>query len=393
MWPAEAKQTQATFLDETWRRRALVFAEKLDIAPLAKRLTESELANLAKQDIVESRIISANKQHYEMEFGPFSIDTVAADELLMIQSLEAYYDEIADFIARYFAFLPRWRIDDVMASYGHEGANCGAHFDHYDVFLVQVRGQKHWSLDNGGHTDLDLDETADVRLLKQFAPTWQTIQGPGDILYIPPGVGHHGIASKDSLTLSVGIRNPTASEMISHLADYVAQDSSAGRTLDNELYRLSDASSEQTIREPTGDFSKDLILRLQKQLSTVLLDEALLSRWYGVYMTEPREPDVFIEPTNNGLDDEEDDVLRNISRIDLHLATRLAYTLSNADVTLFVNGQAYSATAADLVWFLPLQNARTVSTNSLKLDKPSQQIISQLLDQGALVIPDITPNE
>ena len=396
MWPAEAKQTQARFLDDTWRRKALVFAEKLDITPLASRLTESQLSKLARQEIVESRIISYKDQRFEMEFGPFTIDTIEADELLMIQSLEAYYGEIADFIDRYFAFLPRWRIDDVMASYGHEGANCGAHFDHYDVFLVQVRGQKHWSLDDGGHTDLDLDDTADVRLLEHFAPSWSAIQGPGDVLYIPPGVGHHGIASKDSLTLSIGIRNPTGNEMISHLADYVAQDSSANNTLDSELYRFTDVSPEALMQKPAGDFSKDLILRLQTQLKKMLLDEALLSRWYGAYMTEPREPDIFTEQKVTSLiraTDQAEDILQNIHKVDLHLATRLAYAVSNTDVTLFVNGQAYKGTPADLVWFVPLQNHRTLNIQTLNLDKPSQHIIARLLDDGALVIRDSASNE
>lgn len=394
MWPIEAKQTQVAFLDSTWRKRASVFATSLDIDALAKLLTGSRLLALSAQEIVESRIINANANggndssnpQFGMEFGPFTIDHVSADELLMIQSIEAHYSEATDFLARYFSFLPRWRIDDVMASYGHEGANCGAHFDHYDVFLVQIRGQKHWSLDDGGHTDRDLDETADVRLLNHFTPSWKTVQKPGDVLYIPPGIGHHGIASKDSLTLSIGIRNPTANEMISHLADSIGLDSTADITLDDEL-------NSDPVDNKHGDFSADLIRRLQSQLSTILLDETLLSKWYGSYMTEPREPDIFMlseDSSDAAITIGHEKRLSDIHHIDLHLATRLAHTILENDVSLFVNGEAYKASLDDLAWFNPLQKSRTVDIKEVQLTPPSRLIISSLLDSGAFIARNST---
>ena len=48
---------------------------------------------------------------------------------------------------RAFAFLPRWRIDDVMVSFAATGGSVGAHVDQYDVFLLQAQGHRRWQID------------------------------------------------------------------------------------------------------------------------------------------------------------------------------------------------------------------------------------------------------
>ena len=49
-----------------------------------------------------------------------------------------------------FAFLPPWRLDDVMVNFASRGS-VGPHFDQYDVFLVQVAGTRRWQI--GGQCD------------------------------------------------------------------------------------------------------------------------------------------------------------------------------------------------------------------------------------------------
>jgi len=49
-------------------------------------------------------------------------------------------------LLKQFDFLPTWRLDDIMISYACEGGSVGPHFDQYDVFLLQVEGQRCWQV-------------------------------------------------------------------------------------------------------------------------------------------------------------------------------------------------------------------------------------------------------
>ena len=45
-------------------------------------------------------------------------------------------------------------------------------------------------------------------MLRRFAAGRLALLGPGDLLYVPPGVAHHGVSLEDCLTYSVGFRAP-----------------------------------------------------------------------------------------------------------------------------------------------------------------------------------------
>ena len=100
-----------------------------------------------------------------------------------------------------------------MGSVNYNSQVCGAHFDQYDVFFSAHR-RKRWLFDEIIHCDEDLDEASELRFLKNFSPTSEVIAKEGDLIYVPPGVGHHGIATGTSITLSIGIRNPTPIEIL-----------------------------------------------------------------------------------------------------------------------------------------------------------------------------------
>jgi 50S ribosomal protein L16 3-hydroxylase len=83
--------------------------------------------------------------------------------------------------------------------------------DSYDVFLVQGRGRRRWRIDP--HAGPEFRPGLDLRILKRFHPTEEWVLGPGDMLYLPPGVGHEGTALGDCLTYSIGFLAPTAAEL------------------------------------------------------------------------------------------------------------------------------------------------------------------------------------
>lgn len=366
-----------TFLREYWRQKPCLFRDACgnSLAKLDQCTATQKLLELARLDSVESRLVSTPA--YELRLGPFKLDTIPHDSLLMIQGLEQYFDEISQLLVEEFSFLPRWKVDDVMASAGHTGTSCGAHFDHYDVFLVQVRGKKKWHLDGGNHLDEDLDHSAQVRLLRKFSATATEVTGPGDILYIPPGIGHWGIALDTSVTLSVGIRNPTVPELISHLADRVMDSTDLTITLDDHLQRPEDGISEMDITN------------LQHKLVDTVLNPMLLADWYGSYLTEPRDPDLI--PSGRKMSATEVALLLSTKQsVFCTLPARLAYHDSadkkKGSITIFVNGTAVRCNIKVKPWMTTLCNMRQLQCADIPRDDDSIKLVQYLLAAGAIQI-------
>ena len=113
-----------------------------------------------------------------------------------------------------FRFIPNWRIDDVMVSYAVDGGSVGPHFDQYDVFLVQGLGQRRWQIGRQCDGATPLLPHDDLRLLANFEATDEWVLEPGDILYVPPGYAHNGVAvGDDCMTYSIGFRAPSRGDL------------------------------------------------------------------------------------------------------------------------------------------------------------------------------------
>ena len=200
----------ADFRQHSWHQKPCIFRSAISVEQYM--LSTEAICRLTTSELVESRLVDSTD--YSLTFGPFELepndqDLLPERHLLMAHGLEQHFVEVDRLLRDNFQFLPRWQIDDVMVSVGNKSASCGPHFDKYDVFLLQFSGEKTWRLDNGGHAETDLRDDVDIRLLREFSETAQHLMRPGDVLYVPPGVGHWGTCNGDSVTLSVGIRNPT----------------------------------------------------------------------------------------------------------------------------------------------------------------------------------------
>ena len=370
-WFEHADITYKQFQQRYWRKRPW-HGENLfgnTLANIDKELNNNNLFSFAGDPLIESRVISGAPEDYQLELGPFDIENLASGEMLMIQGLEQHLEVISDLLTRHFGFLPRWRINDVMASYGHSGASCGPHFDHYDVFLLQIRGEKHWQLAPGPFTDDDLIAGADIRLLETFPTTDTLTQRAGDILYIPPGVGHYGVASEDSLTLSIGLRNPTLAEMISSLADQITDELVDTQTLDDRL------------GEPASGLMPDDIQQLQDKLIPELTRAGTISRWFGCYMTQLQEPDLITQddnavihwPTAKGA-------------LVCHLPTRLCHQQGPDSGMIFVNGTASEVDPEVLSWFAVLETLRRIDLADIPAAPAHRSVIDWLFQEGAVAL-------
>ncbi len=214
----------AAFLAETWQREPLLIRGAFpDFEP---PIDGNDLAGLACEPMAEARIIRGPQADgtWTLEHGPFEEDIFDdigdRDWTLLVQDVEKHYPPLAELLAG-FDFLPSWRIDDIMVSFAASGGSVGPHVDQYDVFLLQAAGRRRWeiarSFDPARREDVPLD------MLREFNAEDSWVLEPGDMLYLPPGVAHHGVALEPGLTYSIGLRAPSAADLLTGIGEAMAE--------------------------------------------------------------------------------------------------------------------------------------------------------------------------
>ena len=215
----------ARFLRDYWQKRPLLIRNAFPgfVSPIEPE----DLAGLSCEEGVLARLIEHDKASdgWKVRHGPFLEDDFPGlpdhDWTLLVQDVDKWDADVRALIP-HFAFLPRWRIDDVMVSFAATGGSVGAHVDQYDVFLLQGMGHRRWQIDASPAPPLAFRDDAELRLLRAFTPTHDWVLAPGDMLYLPPGVPHHGVAEDACLTISLGMRAPSAAELLGDYADSLA---------------------------------------------------------------------------------------------------------------------------------------------------------------------------
>lgn len=263
------------FARDSWQRKASVVRKALPHwrAPL----TAQAIWQHAASDIAESRLVSAKKNRWQLQHGPFAHTTTDKKNwTLLLQAADTLDSEVAS-LYQHFNFLPRWAIDDIMVSLSATGGNVGPHFDRYDAFLLQTSGRKEWRL--GQHCDANtaLTDDDELLLLKHFETRETIVLEAGDLLYIPPGLAHWGIAlDDDSITYSVGCRAPTVDDALLSLAHFVAEQ----RDTESPIPLRIDTDC------PSGAISDNTVMAFENLLRDILLDTKTLKRALGSWLTE-----------------------------------------------------------------------------------------------------------
>lgn len=93
--------------------------------------------------------------------------------------------------------------DDIMVSYAPKGGSVGQHFDFYDVsFCYKAMDIVVGNLGKCVMLKLNLLRQP-LKLLPEMQVNFDEVLAPGDLLYVPPGLAHYGVAEDDCLTFSV----------------------------------------------------------------------------------------------------------------------------------------------------------------------------------------------
>jgi 50S ribosomal protein L16 3-hydroxylase len=232
-----------------------------------------------------------------------------------------------------FRFLPAWRIDDVMISFAAPGGSVGPHVDQYDVFLLQAQGRRRWQIDVDPRAPRDFRPDVELKLLQRFKPSHDWVLEPGDMLYLPPGVPHHGEAVDACLTFSVGMRAPSKAELLVDLAEEIAQG------LPEEA-RYADPD----LTEPRDAFEIDeaAFARVDQALSALAsLDAPSRRRWFGRFITRYRSAGEVAAPPKPPTLAAADKALAAGGLLLRHPFARSAWSREGREALLFVDGEAW----------------------------------------------------
>lgn len=285
-----------------------------------------DVVDIATDEDAESRVIShipGDYSTFDIEWGALSdakfdewISKETADEAitnqkaeharretLVVNDIDRFHPPLADWIYDTFNFIPNWRMDDGQISLAEVSGGIGPHVDNYDVFLIQMNGSRTWQV---GKRKIDaieerdrLIDGIDVRVLsdwkyeqdKDDTKVEEWVLNPGDMLYLPPRVPHCGIAlSAGCMTLSVGCRAPSVSDLVSRLAERFSnsvEDVAVRRYTDDDLLieGSSDNFSPGEITAKAKEDAKHLVLNA---LQNMMDDDSVWDEFFGRYATEPK---------------------------------------------------------------------------------------------------------
>jgi len=270
------------FLRRHWQKRPLVVRGALP--EIGRAMSKNALFALAASDEVESRLVERRGALWRVAHGPFTKSRLrragARNWTLLVNGVN-HHDPAAERLLRRFAFVPQARLDDVMVSYATPGGGVGPHFDSYDVFLVQAGGRRRWRLARPPSRArvFPLVGGAPLKLIAGFRAQAEVLAEPGDLLYLPPGWGHDGVALESCLTYSIGFRAPAGAELAAAFLDHLHE-----RGLPDAAYR---DPGLRPARRPAR-IAGDMIDFARRQLGRIRWGRDDVVDFLGRFLSTPR---------------------------------------------------------------------------------------------------------
>ena len=367
--------SEQAFLNQYWQKKPLLI--KGGFSDFKDPLDANELAGLAMEDSIESRIITNHNQQWQSHQGPFEDFEILTDEhaTLLVQAVDHWHPEAAQLLEP-FRFIPNWRIDDLMISYSTPGGGVGPHLDQYDVFIIQGEGKRHWRV---GLPDASLKQFAQNKSLLQveaFTAVIDCVLEPGDILYIPPGCPHEGYAIENALNYSVGFRAPNQQDLLSRFADHIIDtESGQKRYTDHTL----------ALRDSKGELTQSEVDKVKTLMQALIENDSLFKNWLGNTLSQPKH-DMDLAPEENPFSTAE-----IMQQLDSDMTferiggTRAIYQCIGDELLLSVNGENYPLPLSDLEAVKQLTDFIEFDSSLLNSTTPSLDFIetfTTLVNEG-----------
>lgn len=325
--------TAEQFLNEYWQKKPLLVRNAMP--EIINILEPDDVKELALEETVSARLIK-QKDKDPNQWSVKSSPLIKADFqklpklwTLLVQAVDHYSFDLAE-LWKKFPFIPQWRRDDIMVSYAPKGGSVGQHFDFYDVFLVQGYGHRRWQLGQMCDENTAFVAGQPLKLLPEMDVHFDEVLAPGDLLYVPPGLSHYGVAEDDCLTFSFGFRMPNVATMMDRVSD---------RFADNALLKnpVIDIMRDQVGQ--IGEMTSNELAYLKAKVLDQLQHSSDFEHALVALMSEPKYPDNIPEPDEIEADDLRE-ILSTGYELCLEPASRLLYTQQDDQLLFWANGEA-----------------------------------------------------
>ncbi|MCP0910587.1 MULTISPECIES: cupin domain-containing protein [Acinetobacter] len=371
--------TAEQFLSEYWQKKPLLVRNAMP--EIANLLEPDDVMELALEEHVTARLIK-QKDRDPNQWSVKSSPLLKADFqkmpklwTLLVQAVDHYSFDLSEMWKK-FPFIPQWRRDDIMVSYAPQGGSVGKHFDFYDVFLVQGYGHRRWQLGQMCDAETALVPGQPLKLLPEIEVNFDEVLAPGDLLYVPPGLAHYGVAEDDCLTFSFGFRMPNVSDMMDRVGDKFSENES----LRNPLVDI--------IRDQVGaigEVSGNELEYLKEQIMQQLHNSNVLEDAIMTLMSEPKYPENLPEAEEIGTGDLEEALDQGYSLM-LEPASRLLYTEADGDVLFWANGEGIEISEAFSTKLKQLADGEIILLDENFADEDILEDVAALLNDAVLML-------
>lgn len=358
-----------TFLKEYWNKKPLLIKNAYPSA--ANIATLEDFQGLALDEDFETRVVHKDSQgKRKMLHGPFEEDQL--QELakkpyaLLCHNLNTLAPEFYA-MEEAVGFIPKWEFDDVMSVYSNKEMSLGAHIDNYNVFIIQGQGKRLWEIQESPKVSWRSDE--EIKVLQEFTPDYAYELSPGDMIYIPPGVAHHGISIEESASYSIGFKSL---ETVDSLGEFMA-----------DLKQGDEASSffkNQSFNQPgenqgsLSDVNEDVFKFLQEELSAMLCPGGQFRQWLFEKLSRPKFP----------IHSSKDPAPASYQEMQLQRDVYLKY--SAFDEQVCVNGQCWKLSAQQREELFSILNTSPFEEFSIteKQESLLKEILDKLFEDGCI---------
>jgi len=274
------------FLAQHWQKKPLLVRAALP--GFSGVLTPAQLLKLACREDARSRLVIRSARRWDAYQGPFQRGFFrrlpARGWSVLVHEVDHFLPEARALLER-FSFIPYARLDDLMVSYALPGGGVGPHCDSYDVFLLQGRGRRRWRVSH--QRDTALVAGAPLKLLRDFRPQQEWVLEPGDMLYLPPGWAHDGVALDPCMTYSIGFRAPAWQELAIHFLRFL-----------EDRVELEGLYQDPGLRpqESPARIARSMVREVADRMGDIRWSASDVARFLGQYLTEPKAHVFFAPP-------------------------------------------------------------------------------------------------
>ena len=364
------------FLKQYWQKKPLLI--KQAFTDFEDTISADELAGLAMEQEIESRIISVNNQgDWQVDHGPFEDFSKYGEDnwTLLVQAVNNWSRPTHNLLSP-FSFIPNWRIDDVMVSFSTPKGGVGAHLDQYDVFIIQGSGKRHWQVGAPDNTLTNLLPHADLKQVSPFTPVIDDITEPGDLLYIPPNHPHKGVSIENSVNFSIGFQAPSSQDLWSSFADNL---------IDNNLGEQRFSDPERALPETSFTITPQDKQQLKAFMLKNLEQESFFEQFIGQYLTQGHHALEILVPVEDIDEGKLSDILSEPDISFMPVSGLKVAIINDKQATLFINGESFALESQTLALAEQLAQQKPLSTGEVKkltVCLKNIQLLTNVLNKG-----------